>query len=132
MLAPRGTSRPGLRRAVESTGGRCQRRHRDRVVVGMRDQSYDYTLPLVPQYSSRVTTTNQGPIGFLLDGAALYNPYEANHSTVATSDNFDAASNGVTASFLDSCDGHPGPGGQYHYTAFPRASSRTQRAFRSW
>src|SRR5208282_2533140 len=54
----------------------------------LEDQNYDYTLPLVPRYSRSVTATNQGPIGFLLDGGALYNPYEANHSTVATSDNF--------------------------------------------
>jgi YHYH protein len=85
----------------------------------LRDQNYDYTLPLTPMYSKKVTTTNQGPIGFLLDGAALYNPYEANRSTVATSDNFIATVNGVSASFLDSCDGHPGPGGQYHYHGLP-------------
>jgi hypothetical protein len=85
----------------------------------LRDQNYDYTLPLVPKYSTTVTTTNQGPIGVLLDGAALYNPYEANHATVATSDNFLATQNGSTASFLDDCDGHPGPGGQYHYHGLP-------------
>ena len=97
----------------------------------LRDQSYDYTLPLRPEYSKKVTTTNQGPIGFLLDGAALFNPYEANHSTVATSDNFDATANGITASFLDSCDGHPGPGGQYTTTASQPAWSRTRRISRS-
>ncbi len=85
----------------------------------LKDQNYNYTLPLTPRYSSSVTTTNQGPIGFLLDGAALYNPYEANHSTVATSDNFVATVHGATASFLDDCDGHPGPGGQYHYHGLP-------------
>jgi hypothetical protein len=85
----------------------------------LKDQNYDYTLPLVPRYSKTVTAANQGPIGFLLDGGALYNPYEANHSTVATSDNFVASQNGVTASFLDDCDGHPGPGGQYHYHGLP-------------
>jgi hypothetical protein len=85
----------------------------------LKDQNYDYTLPLTPIYSKMVTTTNQGPIGFLLDGAALFNPYEANHSTVATSDNFIATANGVSASFLDSCDGHSGPGGQYHYHGLP-------------
>jgi hypothetical protein len=85
----------------------------------LKDQSYDYTLPLTPVFSRKVTAANQGPIGFLLDGAALYNPYEANHSTVATSDNFIASVNGVSASFLDSCDGHPGPGGQYHYHGLP-------------
>ncbi len=85
----------------------------------LRDQNYDYTLPITPIYSKTVTEANQGPIGFLLDGAALFNPYEANHSTVATSDNFIATVNGVSASFLDSCDGHPGPGGQYHYHGLP-------------
>jgi hypothetical protein len=85
----------------------------------LKDQNYDYTLPLVPRYSTTVTAANQGPIGFLLDGGALYNPYEANHSTVATSDNFVATQDGVTASFLDDCDGHPGPGGQYHYHGLP-------------
>ncbi len=85
----------------------------------LKDQNYDYTLPLTPRYSKSVTTTNQGPIGFLLDGGAMYNPYEANHATVATSDNFIATSNGVSASFLDDCDGHPGPGGQYHYHGLP-------------
>ena len=78
----------------------------------LEDQHYDYTLPLTPQYSKTVTATNQGPIGIMLDGAALYNPYEANHSTVATADNFVATENGVSASFLDDCDGHPGPGGE--------------------
>ncbi len=85
----------------------------------LRDQDYDYTLPLIPKYSATTTAANQGPIGFLLDGAALYNPYEANHATVATTDNFVATANGVTASFLDTCDGHPGPGGQYHYHGLP-------------
>jgi len=85
----------------------------------LKDQAYVYTLPLTPRYSTSVTTTNQGPIGFLLDGAALFNPYEANHSTVATSDNFIATAHGTTGSFLDDCDGHPGPGGQYHYHGLP-------------
>ena len=85
----------------------------------LQDQHYDYTLPLTPKYSKTVTDTNQGPIGIMLDGAALYNPYEANHSTVATADNFVATQDGVTASFLDDCDGHPGPGGQYHYHGLP-------------
>jgi hypothetical protein len=85
----------------------------------LTDQNYDYTLPITPEYSKTTTVTNQGPIGVLLDGAALYNPYEANHSTVATVDNFVATANGVSASFLDDCDGHPGPGGEYHYHGLP-------------
>jgi len=84
----------------------------------LRDQNYSFTLPTTPEYSS-TTTTNLGAIGVMLDGAVLYNPYEANKETVATHDNFSATANGTTASFLDSCDGHPGPGGQYHYHGLP-------------
>jgi hypothetical protein len=84
----------------------------------LRDQNYSFTLPTTPKYSS-TTTTNLGAIGVMLDGAVLYNPYEANKATVATHDNFSATENGTTASFLDSCDGHPGPGGQYHYHGLP-------------
>jgi hypothetical protein len=84
----------------------------------LRNQNYSFTLPTTPRYSS-TTTTNLGAIGVMMDGAVLYNPYEANKETVATHDNFSATANGTTASFLDSCDGHPGPGGQYHYHGLP-------------
>jgi hypothetical protein len=84
----------------------------------LRNQNYNFTIPTTPRYSSE-TTTNLGAIGVMLDGAVLYNPYEANKETVATNDNFSATVNGTTASFLDTCDGHPGPGGQYHYHGLP-------------
>jgi hypothetical protein len=84
----------------------------------LRDQNFSFTLPTIPKYSS-ATTTNLGAIGVMLDGAVLYNPYEANTETVATADNFSVSENGQHASFLDTCDGHPGPGGQYHYHGLP-------------
>jgi hypothetical protein len=85
----------------------------------LRDQNYSLSLSTTPKHSSTTTPTGLGPIGVMLDGAVLYNPYEANKETVATHDNFSATANGVTASFLDSCDGHPGPGGMYHYHGLP-------------
>ena len=85
----------------------------------LQDQNYSLTLTTSPTYSSTTTATGPGPIGVMLDGAVLYNPYEANKETVATHDNFSVTENGVTASFLDSCDGHPGPGGMYHYHGLP-------------
>ena len=85
----------------------------------LRNQNYSLTLPTTPKYSSTTTPTALGPIGVMLDGAVLYNPYEANKATVATRDNFSVTANGTTASFLDSCDGHPGPGGMYHYHGLP-------------
>lgn len=84
----------------------------------LQDQHYVFQIPLTPRYSA-TTTTNLGAIGVMLDGAVLYNPYEANDSTVATAHNFKATRHGITASFIDDCDGHPGPGGQYHYHGMP-------------
>jgi hypothetical protein len=84
----------------------------------LQDQHYSYTLPTTPVYST-TTTANQGPIGLMLDGAVLYNPYEANKSIIATNDNFAVTVGSVSASFLDDCNGHPGPGGQYHYHGVP-------------
>ncbi|HYA68427.1 MAG TPA: YHYH protein [Acidimicrobiales bacterium] len=85
----------------------------------LQDQNYDYTLPLTPAYTSQTTPTNLGPIGVALDGAVFFNPYEANDTTVATADNFVTKAGGLRASFLDNCDGHPGPHGQYHYHGLP-------------
>jgi hypothetical protein len=87
--------------------------------TALKDQNYDYSLPLTPTYSATVTKTPMGPIGVMIDGAVLYNPYEANDTTVATKDNFIARLDGVSASFLDSCDGHPGGPGEYHYHGLP-------------
>ncbi len=87
--------------------------------TALKDQNYDYTLPLVPSYSKTITTAPMGPIGVMINGAVLYDPYEANDSTVATSDNFITSAHGVSASFLDSCDGHPGGPGEYHYHGLP-------------
>jgi len=84
----------------------------------LKNQNYKFTIPTTPVYSS-TTTTNMGAIGVMLNGGVLYNPYEANKSTVATNDNFSVTVKGVTASFIDNCDGHPGPGGQYHYHGMP-------------
>ena len=84
----------------------------------LQDQHYSYSLPTTPVYST-TTAANQGPIGLMLNGAVLYNPYEANKTIIATNDNFAATVDSVTASFLDDCNGHPGPGGQYHYHGVP-------------
>ncbi len=84
----------------------------------LKNQHYNFTIPTTPQYSS-TTTTNMGAIGVMVNGTVLYNPYEANKTTVATNDNFAVTKKGVTASFIDNCDGHPGPGGQYHYHGVP-------------
>jgi hypothetical protein len=53
----------------------------------------------------------------MISGAVLYNPFEGDGSTVALSNNFTITKNGMTASFVDHCSGHPTPQGGYHYHA---------------
>ena len=39
-------------------------------------QTYKFTIPTVPKYSSKTTSAPLGSIGVMISGAVLYNPYE--------------------------------------------------------
>ena len=84
-------------------------------------QTYKFTIPTSPKYSSKTTTTSLGSIGVMISGAVLYNPYEGDGKTVAMASNFTITDeNGITASFVDKCAGHPTPNmGAYHYHGLP-------------
>ena len=64
-----------------------------------------------------VTKTSLGSIGVMISGAVLYNPDEGDNKTPAMANNFTITdANGITASFVDKCAGHPIPmQGAYHY-----------------
>jgi hypothetical protein len=51
----------------------------------------------------------------MISGAVIFNPFEADNTTVAMASNFTLNQDGKTGSFIDQCAGHPGPGGEYHY-----------------
>ena len=84
-------------------------------------QTYNFTIPTTPKYSAKVTNTSLGSIGVMISGAVLYNPFEGDGKTVAMASNFTITdANGITASFVDKCAGHPTPGqGAYHYHGLP-------------
>jgi hypothetical protein len=89
-------------------------------------QEYDYSIPLVPTLADEPTSTSLGVIGVMISGAALFNPYEGDGSTVATQSNFsvkNAAGDDVW--FLDDCAGHPTPMGQFHYHGLPTCVTAT-------
>jgi hypothetical protein len=78
------------------------------------------SIPTVPTWSATTTPTTGGPIGILLSGAPLYDPYEGNGTTVALASNFHLKdSEGNKVYFIDGCNGHPGPMGAYHYHGLP-------------
>ena len=80
-------------------------------------QNYKFTIPSTPKYSTTVTKTSLGSIGVMISGAVLYNPFEGDNKTPAMANNFTITdANGITASFVDKCAGHPTPNqGAYHY-----------------
>ena len=84
-------------------------------------QTYSFDIPSSPAYSSEVTKASLGSIGVMISGAILFNPYEGDGTTVAMSSNFTITnSDGITASFVDKCAGHPTPNsGAYHYHGQP-------------
>ena len=84
-------------------------------------QTYKFTIPTTPKYSSSVTSTTLGSIGVMISGAVLYNPFEGDGKSVAMANNFTITNSaGITASFVDKCAGHPTPDiGAYHYHGLP-------------
>jgi YHYH protein len=85
-----------------------------------RERSYDFQISLTPTKAAQSTPTNLGTIGVMISGAALFNPYEGDGTTVAMSSNFTVPNAaGKRIAFLDSCNGHPTPMGDYHYHALP-------------
>jgi hypothetical protein len=83
-------------------------------------QSYDFKIPTNPTKAATTTSASLGSIGVMISGAALFNPYEGDGTTVATASNFTVKNSaGQDVAFLDSCNGHPTPMGQYHYHALP-------------
>ncbi len=93
-------------------------------------QSYDYKITTNPKKISKTTAAPLGSIGMMISGAVLFNPYEADSTTVAQASNFSLpAPDGSVASFIDTCNGHSTPamgngGGQYHYHALPICVSK--------
>jgi hypothetical protein len=88
-------------------------------------QNYNFTIPLNPIKSDEATSTSLGAIGVMISGAVLFNPYEGDGQSIATLDNFTLKnSQGQDVAFLDSCNGHPTPMGQYHYHALPTCITR--------
>ncbi len=84
-------------------------------------RSTTYTFNICPATAARTTTIAGGAMGWMLSGAALFNAFEGDQSTVATRDNVSVTftdSQGATqrAAFLDNCAGHQAPqANQYHY-----------------
>jgi hypothetical protein len=85
-----------------------------------RESPISITIPIKPKWRKKTTKTQGGPIGIMLSGAPLFDPYEGNGTTVALASNFYLTNEaGEKVYFIDGCSGHPSPTGAYHYHGMP-------------
>ena len=85
-------------------------------------QAYDFKITTKPKKANKVTSISTGPVGVMISGALVFNPYEGDGTTVAMASNFTLPdAQGHQVAFLDSCNGHPSPGPvyAYHYHGLP-------------
>jgi hypothetical protein len=86
----------------------------------VKAQDYGFSISTSPRKLKATTAAPLGAIGVMISGAVLFNPYEADNTTVAMASNFTVKdSSGNEVPFLDPCNGHPNPNGQYHYHGLP-------------
>lgn len=90
------------------------------------------TINICPSKASSPTTTNLGPIGWVISGEFLYNAFEAT-ITPALGDNvsytFTSGGTTYTASFIDKCNSHatpPASGYTWHLHGVPLCVTATE------
>jgi hypothetical protein len=86
----------------------------------VKSQNYNFSITTSPRKLKKTTAAPLGAIGVMISGAVLFNPYEADNTTAALAANFTVKdSSGNDVPFIDPCNGHPNPTGQYHYHGLP-------------
>jgi hypothetical protein len=88
----------------------------------VKPQRYDFKITTEPKLAKKPTEVVTGPVGVMINGALIFNPYEGDGETVAMASNFTLTdAQGHEVPFLDECNGHPSPGPvyAYHYHGVP-------------
>jgi hypothetical protein len=94
----------------------------------VKRQAYDFKITTKPKKAKKRTSIFTGPVGVMINGGLIFNPYEGDGKTVAMASNFTLTDRqGHTAAFLDKCNGHPSPGPvyAYHYHGLPKCVTKT-------
>lgn len=82
----------------------------------------EVSITTTPEWTEDTTSAPFGPMGVMISGVNVYNPYEGDGVTVAMNANFTMTDDdGVEVPFMDSCNGHPSPhpAESYHYHGLP-------------
>lgn len=96
--------------------------HIEPVSTAIQANDLDYTITTNPEKADLTASLPFGPMGVMISGSPVYNPYEGDGVTVAMNANFTLKNpQGKDVAFMDSCNGHPSPhpAEQYHYHGLP-------------
>ena len=84
--------------------------HIEPVSTAVQANDQDYRVTTTPQKVTETVSLPFGPMGVMISGAPVYNPYEGDGTTVAMNANFTLTNkSGQQVAFMDSCNGHPSP-----------------------
>lgn len=90
--------------------------------TAIQANTLDYDIPTLPRKVSDTYSLPFGPMGVIVSGSPVYNPYEGDGTTVAMNANFTMMNTqGQPVAFMDTCNGHPSPhpAELYHYHGLP-------------
>lgn len=82
----------------------------------------DLTITTNPELTDNTSSSPFGPMGVMISGVNVYNPFEGDGVTIAMNANFTLTDeDGIEVPFMDSCNGHPSPhpAESYHYHGLP-------------
>jgi len=82
----------------------------------------DITVPTRPKKVKDKLYLKAGPVGVMISGSLVYNPFEGDGKTIAMASNFTLTNaQGQEIPFVDACSAHPAPHplGNYHYHGLP-------------
>lgn len=85
--------------------------HYEYVAVGpgeIQEQEHRWEIPLNPEMADRATELGGGTVAVAVNGIPVWSPMEAMQ---------DGGGDPYLLEMLDFCNGHIGPGGEYHYHA---------------
>lgn len=96
--------------------------HIEPVSTAVAGTTIDLEITTAPELVESTASTPFGPMGVMISGVKVYNPFEGDGVTVAMNANFTMKNGaGEDVPFMDACNAHPSPSpaNAYHYHGFP-------------
>lgn len=96
--------------------------HIEPAAMAIKARPMRATITTKPEKVEKTTSVPFGPMGVMISGASVFNPFEGDQTTVAMNANFKLTNaQGQEVAFMDVCNAHPSPQPllRYHYHGLP-------------